>query len=173
MSKILEKLRGDDLRSIGPIDEVIAEVGDDQTRFDELFKGVFHNEPGIRMRAADGIQKIIVKFPRLLQKHKSRLIENLDDFEQSQVRWHIPLLFGALQLDSSEIPQIVDTLQRWFSVEKKSQIVKVNCLQGLADVVLHHNLDREWLADFIENAMETGSASVRARGRKLLKKLPR
>ena len=65
---IADKLRvGGDLRSIGQVNDIIENI-DNQAKFDELFKCLFHKERIIIMRAADAIEKITIKNPLFLEK---------------------------------------------------------------------------------------------------------
>ncbi|MEK7785160.1 MAG: hypothetical protein AAB658_07015, partial [Chloroflexota bacterium] len=59
-SAILKKLEGGDLRSIGRSEEVAADVLADPALFGELFDGMLDDNPLIRMRAADAVEKITV-----------------------------------------------------------------------------------------------------------------
>lgn len=53
MHPILKKLQGGDRRSIGRADEVVEDVLGDPTLFEFVFAGMLHDDPIIRMRAAD------------------------------------------------------------------------------------------------------------------------
>jgi hypothetical protein len=66
MEDIILKLAGGDRRSIGRSDEVLA----DPSLFDVLFKGMLHEDPLVRMRAADAVEKITARHPEYLQPHK-------------------------------------------------------------------------------------------------------
>ena len=55
---ILEKLKGGDRRSIGRANEVVADVLRDPTLFDALFNGMLNDDPIVRMRSADAVEKI-------------------------------------------------------------------------------------------------------------------
>ena len=59
MSKaLLEQLAGGDRRSIGRSNEVVATVLADPELLSVLFSGLDHDDPLIRMRAADAREKI-------------------------------------------------------------------------------------------------------------------
>ncbi len=55
MSDLLGKLQGGDRRSIGRADEVVADVLNDPALFDDLFQGMLHDDPVVRMRSADAV----------------------------------------------------------------------------------------------------------------------
>ncbi|MDX5324328.1 MAG: hypothetical protein LPJ96_11995 [Exiguobacterium sp.] len=55
---IRELLNGGDLRSIGQVDAVVVNVGDDPDRFSELMTGLTDDRPVVRMRSADAVEKV-------------------------------------------------------------------------------------------------------------------
>ena len=58
MRPILKKLAGGDRRSIGRSNEIVAEVLRHPSRLSHLFEGLANDDPLVRMRAADAIEKI-------------------------------------------------------------------------------------------------------------------
>jgi HEAT repeat protein len=73
MAKILSKLRGGDRRSIGKVGEVVCAVRKKPDLFNDLVTGLFDEDPVVRMRAADAMEKISSDNPEFLrpsQKNK-------------------------------------------------------------------------------------------------------
>jgi hypothetical protein len=81
---ILAKLEGGDRRSIGNSEEVVQTVSKNPALFEELFSGLLADDPVVRMRAADAIEKLLERDrscfslgrtcccqPRLRSKRKS------------------------------------------------------------------------------------------------------
>lgn len=58
MSDILSKLKGGDLRSKGKSEEVVADILNQPFLFGEVFEGMLNDDPVVRMRAADAIEKV-------------------------------------------------------------------------------------------------------------------
>ncbi len=169
MAQILHKLSGGDRRSIGQVDEVIADVEEDQSLFDELVLGMLHGDPLIAMRAADAVEKLTREHPDWLRPYKDFLIDRAPLSEGQEVCWSLALMFGRLQLSDSERHRILDILSGW--LDQKSSILKTFAMQGLADQA---EQNPELLPDVlpvIEESTATGTPAMRARGRKLLKKL--
>jgi len=77
MSKILEKLKGGDLRSIGKAEEVVADIFKNPALFGEVFEGMLSDDPVIRMRAADVSEKVSRSHPEYLRPYKRRLINEI------------------------------------------------------------------------------------------------
>lgn len=133
---ILNKLTGGDLRSIGNADEVVVQIGNNQELFDELFHGIFHNEPLIRMRAADAAEKVSAKYPHLLTKHKQQILNSIKSMEQQEVKWHIALMLSYLELSKPEVEIVINQLIEWGSNKNDSKIVRVNSMQAFTDIAL-------------------------------------
>ena len=74
MSDILKQLTGGNRRSIGRVDEVVKEVLADPSLFEAVLAGMLHDDPLIRMRCADAVEKITVSHPEYLWPYKTRLI---------------------------------------------------------------------------------------------------
>ena len=66
MGSLLDELAGGDRRSIGRVDEVVANVLDDPALFDKLFHGIVGDDLLIRMRAADAAQRVTAQRPACL-----------------------------------------------------------------------------------------------------------
>lgn len=62
MHELLERVAGGDRRSIGRSNEVVAAVLHEPSLFGVLFGGLWKSDPLIRMRAADALEKITVRY---------------------------------------------------------------------------------------------------------------
>ena len=67
MRNVLERLRGGDLRSTGVANDVALEAIEDPSLVPILFKGMTAEEPVVRMRCADALEKATREHPELLQ----------------------------------------------------------------------------------------------------------
>lgn len=166
--KIYDLLKGGDLRSIGKSNEVVKLIGKNRELFDEIFKGIFHNDPVIRSRCADAAEKVAQKNPDMLKPHKRTILKNLLNFKQKEVNWHIALMLGYLNFTKSEKEKVVNHLFKWMA-EEGSIIVKVCSMQSLAKLSVNDAKLKRGLVIKIENLMINGSPAIKARGRKLLK----
>ena len=171
LGTILNSLKGGDRRSIGEVDKVIKKVGKNQKSFDDVFEGVFSDDEILRMRACDAIENISRENPHLLQSNKRKLMKNITTSDQQEFRWHVSLMLSYLKLTKNELPIVIDTIIKWLYTEKKSQIVKVNCMQALANLAKKNFWFKSEVISIIEEQMLKGGAAVKARGRILLKQL--
>ena len=86
MARVIHKLSGGDLRSIGRANEVVKEVLNDKKLFADVFKGMLDEDPIIRMRSADVIEKVCSLHPEYLQPFKTQLITEVSRIKQKEVR---------------------------------------------------------------------------------------
>lgn len=169
MHPILRKLQGGDRRSIGRVDEVVADVLADPSLFGVVFEAMLDDDPLIRMRCADAVEKITVEHSEYLHPYKERLIQQVAKIDQQEVRWHVAQLFSRLELGPAERRVVMDILTDYLT--DKSRIVKTFSMQSLADIAERDAELREPIIHQLEELTRTGSPAMKSRGRKLLAKL--
>jgi hypothetical protein len=167
--KLKDLLSGGDRRSLGRSNEAEKIVLRQPRRFPELMRCMWSDDPVVRMRAADAAEKITVERPELLNPHKQELLGLLAEAEQIELRWHLALMVPRLELGARERERAAAALQRY--LEDRSSIVKTFAMQGLADLAAQDSSLREMARRIIEESLQTGTAAMKARARKLLKKL--
>ena len=170
MSRILQKLKGGDLRSIGRVDEVVQDILRNPTLFEEVFEGVLDDDPIVRMRSADALEKASSKNPEYLQPFKKRLINEVSKIKQQEVRWHVAQMFSYLEVNERERDQIINILLSYIDTSD-SKIVKTFSMQTLADFAGEDKVVRPKILKILEELVKTGSPAMKSRGRKLIKKL--
>lgn len=166
---IAAALMGGDRRSIGKSNKIAKLILSDPKQFSELFQCLWHEDPIVRMRAADAAEKVTVTRPELLQPHKQELLGLLAETEQIELRWHLALMVPRLWLSAPERKRVLAALQRY--LDDRSSIVKTFALQGLADLARQDASLVESVKSTLEESLRTGTPAMRARARKLLKEL--
>lgn len=159
-------LKGGDLRSIGKVNIVIKEIKS-QTDFDALFNGLFNSDRKIVMRAADAIEKITIENSGYLLKHKKKILSLCETAKEKELKWHLALLVSRIKLTKAELGRVWQTLTYWAIDKNESKIVRVNSIQGLFNLLLHH---QEFGQDFeiTINVLESENIpSITARIKKL------
>ncbi len=126
MSEIVKKLQGGDLRSIGQANEVVADILADPSLFIPVFEAMSSPDPVIRMRAADAVEKVTRTNPAWLDPFKKRIIEELSQIGQQEVRWHLAQMFPRLELDEAEAETVI-------------QLLRLNIINGSPAVVSRGN----------------------------------
>ncbi|MGB2964794.1 MAG: hypothetical protein WBB69_12495 [Anaerolineales bacterium] len=169
MGDIVDRLKGGDLRSIGRANEVAEEVINNLDLFDDLFKGINNEDPVVRMRAADAVEKVTKRHPEYLIPYKTVLLGQAAGLKQQEVRWHVAQLLPRLILDENEKSKAVEILFEY--LEDQSRIVQTNALQALVDLAMRNAVLLPRVMDVVERLSQTGSAAVKNRALKLLEKL--
>ena len=166
---LLDLLAGKDRRSIGRVNQVVQIVLESPSRFQEVFDGIMHDDPVIRMRAADAVEKITAKHPEYLYPYKNKLIQEISQINQKEVRWHVAAMFSRLNLTSEDRRAVLDIIEVY--LKDKSKIVKTFSMQCLAGLALQDNSLLPAITKKLEQLTQTGSPAMKSRGRKLLAKL--
>ena len=169
MHEILNKLRGGDRRSIGRANEVVEGVFRDPSLFGDVFEGMLSENPLIRMRAADVVEKVTVRYPRYLDPYKEILLQQVVQSEQQEVRWHVAQLIPRLHLNQHERLLLFDVLRHYLT--DASNIVKTFSMQALADLAEQDSSLRQEVLRILEVQTKIGSPAVKNRGNKLIQKL--
>ncbi len=169
MNDLLKKLTGGDRRSIGRSEEVVAEVLADPALFPLVFEGMLSDDPLIRMRAADAVEKISANRPEYLQPYQSRLIEEVAGINQQEIRWHVAQMLPRLKWNAIEQLQVVELLLDY--LKDSSKIVKTLAMQALADLAEQEENLRPQVTNLLEELTQTGSPAMQSRGKKLLRRL--
>lgn len=161
-----EKLLGGDLRSISSVNKVVGIV-DTQEKFDELFVFLSETDRLLRMRAIDAIEKISIKYPEFLIKHKSDILnfcncKNID----KEFKWHLALLLPRLpyKKDSNSATII---LKKWILDINESKIVRVNSLQGLYEFTKNGKFLQKEFDNIVETVKKEKVPSINARLKKM------
>jgi hypothetical protein len=148
---------------------VVAEVLNDPSLFEVVFNWVLSDDPLVRMRCADALEKITLEHPEYLQPFKARFLQEIAQSKQREVRWHLAQMLPRLGLSAEERAVAVEVLGDYLN--DKSKIVKTFSMQALADLVEQEASLRERVIPILEELSETGSSAMKSRGRKLLRKL--
>lgn len=169
MHPLLGSLTGGDRRSVGESNRAARAVRDDPKLIGVLFEGIESDDPVLRMRCADAIEKATARHPELLVPFKKQILKRLSKVEQQEVRWHVAPMMARLPLTKAEEVAVVDLLLSY--TNDRSSIVRTLAMQALADIALR---SRGWLPHIRQHIVELtiiGSAAMKARGKKLLKAL--
>lgn len=173
MHAILKKLSGGDRRSIGRSNEITADVLARPAHAARLLKvligALTSPDEVLRMRSADAVEKITMRRPELLQPFKKNLLSLAGTITQKEVRWHLALLIPRLKLTPTERAAAVEILFDY--LRDKSSIVKTFAMQSLADLASTDQKLKSQIRPLFEELTQIGTPAMRARGRKILRRL--
>ena len=168
---ILRLLEAGDRRTTGRSDQIAALVSTDSALFSQLIAGLWSDNPLVRMRAADAVEKVTRTDPSLLQPYKKELLGLMAEASQQELRWHVAAMVPRLRLNKNERHLAASTLNRY--LEDRSSIVRTFALQGLADLAQDDPELLPRVVDILREATRTGTPAVKARSRKLLSRMAR
>ena len=169
MEPVLEKLSGGDRRSFGRANEVVTDILNDPALFPLVFEGMLDNDPVIRMRAADVVEKVTSQHPEWLQPYKQRLLRELAAIEQPEVRWHLAQILARLDLNGNERGSAVQILLGF--IQEKNSIVRTFAMQSLVDITKHDPELRLMVIGLMESLIYEGTPAMKTRGSKLLEQM--
>jgi len=166
---IVWKLAGTDRRSTGRADEVAAEIAGDQALFDEVFEALFLDDPVIRMRAADALEKASRIRPERLYPYKERILGEVAAIDQQEVCWHVAQMLPRLPLDPAEKRRAAAVAEGYLT--HKSAIVRTNALEALVELARGDDELEQKAIGRLAGALESGTAAEKARARKIMRAL--
>ncbi len=170
-TQIRSLLQHGDRRTVGHVFEVVDRVLQCPKLVSDLVQCAFDADEGIRMRAADALEKVSRKRIEELQPYTAALLGLFEENEQQEVRWHLAVILPRLRLDADERYRTGQVLQRCMTA--KSSIVKTFALQGLTDLTAQEPSLMPLVLDLLMFAERNGTPAMKARSRKLLSVLER
>lgn len=154
-SVIAARLSGGDPRSLGDVEEVIDSVIGDPAQLDELFTCLFCEDAVVRMRAADGLEKLARRRPELLVPYIGRLLDEVAAIEQPSVQWHLAQIVAEVPLHPSQRRRAVEILKR--SLERADNWIVLNStIEALGRLAQDDPELRGWLAQRFGATSPTG-----------------
>jgi hypothetical protein len=169
MNAVIDKLGGGDRRSLGESADAVTAVEKTPALFADLFECLFDDDPVVRMRAADAVEKVTRASPQLIQPWKRALLETVAARKEKEVRWHVAQLLPRLELTTAERETVIGILMGYLADE--NSIVKTFSIQALADLTGSDKSLLDRVTPLIERLTKTGTPAMRNRGRRLLKQL--
>ena len=162
MAHLEELLSGNDLRSLGASKHLVSGVRG-QREFDRLFEFLLDTNRAVVMRAADVVEKITSSNPQYLAKHKLEIFALSKSAKNKELLWHLAQLIPRCEISGEEPGTAWHILSKWAKDKSNSRIVRVNSLQGLAELAMkHHRLMPEFQS-IVHEIERENIPSLRAR----------
>jgi hypothetical protein len=171
ISELRAKLSGGDHRSVGGVDEVIADVVRDPTLFELVVTLMIAEDSLVRMRAADAAEKISREHPEYLLPHREFILDHAAGVAQQEVRWHVAQMIPRLCLSGTDVFRAHDILVSY--LDDRSRIVKTEAMTALAWLAEREPDLLVSVLDLLRYLTATGSPAMESRGRRLLARLSR
>jgi hypothetical protein len=159
-------LAGGDRRSLGRASRAVTLALQDGACFPELVRCLWSEDPVVRMRAADAVERVSREKPVLLQAFKAELLGLAGESQQQEVLWHLAQILPRLRLTRAERERAIVQLKAY--LQARSAILRTLALQSLADMAAGDPPLRDEVVNLLEDALHHGTAAMKARARKLL-----
>jgi len=156
---------------IGRSNEVAVRVAKNPKLFPALIAGLWSADPLVRMRAADAAEKVTRTNSKLLEPYKKELLGLLAGAKEQELRWHLAAMVPRLPLNAAERQRAIAALNTY--LEDRSSIVKTFALQGLVDLAEGDASPRPSVIELLRESTKSGTPAMKARSRKLLRRLER
>jgi HEAT repeat protein len=167
---IARRLSGGNPRSLGDVAAVIEAVLDDPAQLEELFGCLFCDDPIVRMRAADGLEKIAGQRPELMIPYLERLLGDVATIEQPSIQWHLAQILAEVPLDRDQRQRAIKVLKRNLE-HSEDWIVLTVTMESLARFATDDAKLRRWLVPVLRSWLADERKAVAKRAGKLLKGL--
>jgi hypothetical protein len=171
MHPTLRKLKVGDGRSIGRSNEVVSDVLRRPHLFRVVFAGLSADDPWLRMRSADAVEKITAQRPDLLHPYKNTLIGKAAATGQKELRWHVAQMLPRLDLSVRERRRVFRILLTYLN--DRSSIVRTFAMQALVDIARDSPALLPTVHQHVKQLTIIGTPAMKARGRKLLREMAR
>lgn len=166
MNRIEKLLSVGDLRTAGKSEEVVKQVSSNPALFDDVVNAILADNPGIRMRASDAVEKITRVHPEWLKPYKRQFLSNIANIDQKEVRWHTAQILPRLNLTKNERKKVFDLMLTF--LEDESRIVKTFAMQALTDIAVQDDRYVDKVRVLVKQLMKKGTPAMKSRGKKLL-----
>lgn len=132
-------------------------------------RGMSAEDPLVRMRAADVVEKVTIDHPEYLRPLRNDILGRIAGIDQQEVRWHVAQLLPRLELTVKQRDRAVDILRGYLL--DKSNIVRTFSLEALTVFAERDSALRPLVLSLIKEQAAGGAPSIKSRSRKLLKRL--
>ena len=158
--------------SLGRTDEVIALVLADRGRLDELYGCLSEDDPWLRMRAADALEKVCRRHPGWLSPYLDRFHREFAASGQPSIQWHLAQIYRQVELTGEQRRTAVDWLAQLLRGAHLDWIVAANAMDTLAQFTRDGAFPPAELRSLLEVQLGHRSKSVVRRAGRLLADLP-
>lgn len=153
-------------------DKIVNWIGNNQERFDTLFKLFLKDEEIVEQRAAWALSNAVMNHPKLINKHFGQLIKKI-----KQPGIHNAVIRNGIRLmEECEIPgkyhgEVMNLCFDFISDPREKPAIKAFSLTVLQKLSYSYPDIKNELKIVIESQWENESAAFRSRARKILKEL--
>ena len=166
------RLTGGHPNSLGNTVEVVEEILQDQSKFDDLFQCYFSDDEVVRLRVSNAMKRICKEKPAWLVPYLDRFINEIAQIDQASTKWTFAQLFLWLEGDLSDaqlrkakeiLKTNLETSDDW--------IVQNNTIETLGQWAKNDEDLKAWLLPKLEDFQTSHRKSVAKRANKIFAQL--
>jgi hypothetical protein len=157
--------------SLDRVSEVIAQVLDDKSRLSELYACLFEEDPWLRMRAADALEKVCREHPDWLTPYIDRFPDELTTSNQPSILWHLAQIYSEVDLTSAQKRFAINWLRQLLSTTEIDWIVAARAMDTLLQFTEEGSFPRAKMTALLKVQQGHKSKTVVKRADKLLAEL--
>ena len=154
--------------SLGRASEVLELVLSDESRLDELYGCLFDEDPWVRMRAADTLEKVCREHPAWLAPYIDRFPAELATSTQPSIQWHLVQIYSQVDLTSEQKRFALHWLKHLLSTVEVDWIVAANAMKTLVQFTKEGALPLGEMVSLLRIQQQHKSNAVIKRATKLL-----
>ena len=166
---VVAMLSGGDRKSLGRAAELVEVVLEQPSRFSEVVDGLRSDDPAVCGRCAYVLDHVSRQRPALLGPHKRALLGWVSRIDHWEARQALCVLLPRLELTTKQHDRAFEIARDY--LEDESVFVRTFAMQALVDLSVFDPGLRAVVQPVIEQLTRSGTAAMRARGRKLLARM--
>lgn len=98
MTDYVTILSGGHPNSLGRTQQVVDEVLSDRHKLPALFNSLTSDDPVVRMRVGDALEKVARQQPDWFAQYVNRILDDMGAIEQPSIQWHVAQLLTEIPL---------------------------------------------------------------------------
>ncbi len=157
--------------SLGDAVKVLEAVLTDQSRLDELYACISHEDAWVRMRAIDTFEKVGREHPGWLEPYIDDLLNEVSKVDQPSIQWHLAEIFCEVRLSDTQRSKAIDLLKTNIATVNVDWIVAANTMTALVHFVKTGHISPSEAIRLLEVQQDHHSNAVKKRAAKLLNQI--
>lgn len=151
--------------------QIVAYIGNDKSKFEELAALFFSKDNRISQRASWPLGYSALAHPELIYPYFEQMIHNLENPIHNAVKRNTIRILGELDIPEPLLGEAADICFRFLDDPKEAIATRVFSMEVLLNITKKEPDLANELRIVIEDHYDHGSAGFQARGRKILKEL--
>lgn len=157
--------------SLGLTEQVVQAVLQNKARLPELYGCLLNDNAWIRMRAADGLEKICRVHPEWFEPLIDQLFADMGASTQPSLQWHFAQMLGEIKLTPTHNRAALEWLKNKLKTVDVDWITSANAMTTLVQFAKEKRLSKPEVLSFLQVQHRHASSAVRKRAQKLLDEL--